>query len=101
MTSLDEWEDNLDTSVCSIDWLIKYLEALKAEGETHVFSLIYDRNDATNYFYDGGYGHDSDAPEEVTHDEWRQAVALLNGQDYGLADQVSRVVDIVVGNGEA
>lgn len=67
-----------------IDWLIKYLEELKAEGETHVFAQVYDRNDATGYYY-GGYVCE-EQPEEYPKEIWAKVTEDLDNQDYDLGD---------------
>ena len=78
-----------------IDWLINYLQELKAEGETHVFALIYDRNDANGYFY----GYNSD--KQVSKDAWQKVTASLSDRDWGLGDDVGEQVHIeMVSRGE-
>jgi hypothetical protein len=73
-----------------IDWLMKYLEELKAEGETHVFALVYDRHDATSYFY-GGYVNE-EQPKEYPKEIWAKATDDLNTQGHDVGDAVDTTV---------
>jgi hypothetical protein len=80
-----------------IEWLIGYLEELKAEGETDVFALVYDRNDATGYYY--GYASDLQ-PNEISKEVWELATEELENLDFDLGDRVYQMVGLALNTKE-
>ena len=82
----------------SIKWLIQYLQELQQSGETHVFSLIYDRHDASGYVY--GWNEETQ-DKYVSLEEWKKACEILDEQDPDLIWDVQCAVESVIDRGEA
>lgn len=81
----------------SIKWLIKYLQELQQSGETHVFSLIYDRHDASGYVY--GWNEETQ-DKYLSLEEWERACNILDKQDPDLIWEVQLATEQAISDAE-